>query len=146
MSLATLKTNGYNIVNSENISNDNPDTFEIPTKGNRVNVDVGQEVQLTFNYIANDNIKYSERIWVEVTERQKINNKVYYTGLLSNEPFHENTNLNYDYVINFRQQHIVNINKNLEDWTEQEIDTANNILELGNFEYIDKNYNKINIT
>ena len=79
-----------------------PDTFEIPSKEERHNLAVGDNVKLIFKDTSSIP---SERMWVEVTG--KIDEETY-IGFLNNDPV-VLTQLEYLDPIRFRAEHVVSI-------------------------------------
>ena len=90
----------YTLVNAEELQHENPETFWLPSKEDRENLQPGDHVKLIFNDGAQ-----RERMWVQVgsvTEKG-------YIGILWNNPIL--IDLEHGDVIEFGVKHITEIEK-----------------------------------
>ena len=84
MKLPTYEKDHYELDNGEELNKAYPESFWIPEKGLRENLNVGDLVKLIFRMEetkGSDDISV-ERMWVEITGKQSH----FYTGKLVNEP------------------------------------------------------------
>jgi hypothetical protein len=84
--LATWKNDGYELDDGEAMHKAAPDTFYLPSLGERTSLNRGDLVKLVFRiHVESPDGKGNcavERMWVFVRKRQKS----YYLGVLDNDP------------------------------------------------------------
>ena len=88
----------YELINAEEIQEENPDTFELPSEDVLNNIQKRDSVQMIF--------ETGERMWVTVIG---IHEEGTYTGLLDSYPVM--TDIEYGNVITFERKHIIDVYK-----------------------------------
>lgn len=76
-------TNNWTLEDAEKRNAEFPDTFSIPSKDVRENLEKGSIVKLIFLPENNEEVE-AERLWVEVTDKKDN----VYTGRVDNDPEH----------------------------------------------------------
>ena len=106
MELPTYEIDHYELDNGEEIHNEYPETFEIPSRELREKLKVGDIVKLIFRMEerANKEEVSVERMWVEIQEK----NGSYYSGILDNDPSGE-VLVECGITVNFKAEHIIQI-------------------------------------
>jgi uncharacterized protein YegJ (DUF2314 family) len=83
MKLATYDDDTYELDDGEQMHEDAPETFYIPSLDQRHSLRVGDCVKLVFRMAQpNTDILSVERMWVEITEVKES----YYKGFIDNDP------------------------------------------------------------
>ncbi len=84
MKLPTYENDHYELDNGEKIHNENPESFWLPSKKLRENLQVGDLVKLIFRMSERENHENVtvERMWVKIKEK----NGSFYSGTLDNDP------------------------------------------------------------
>ena len=88
----------YELINAEEIQEENPDTFELPSEDVLNNIQKRDSVQMIF--------EPGERMWVTVIG---IHEEGTYTGLLDSYPVM--ADIEYGNVITFERKHIIDVYK-----------------------------------
>ena len=106
MKLPSYETDHYELDNGEEIHNEYPESFWIPSRELRENLNAGDIVKLIFRMEEKenqDNVSV-ERMWVEIKEK----NGAFYTGCLDNDPNGE-VLIKCGISVNFKAEHIIQI-------------------------------------
>ena len=74
------ETKGFELLSATERASRCPETFEIPDKGDRDSIQIGQVVKLIFDIAGG----MTERMWVQVTDRLDGGR---YSGKLANAPY-----------------------------------------------------------
>jgi len=106
MNLPTYESDHYELDNGENIHNEYPESFWIPDKELRNNLQSGNLVKLIFRMeeSTNPNEVAVERMWVEIQDKT---NEIY-TGILDNDPYGE-VFVKCGQTVYFLAEHIIEI-------------------------------------
>ncbi|MGM0123271.1 hypothetical protein IGI37_000637 [Enterococcus sp. AZ194] len=97
----------FQLDNAEQLAQEFPDTFIIPTKETRRTVKASEYVKLIFR----EETGHVERMWVIVTETSAdCADIVTYVGTLDNDPYHL-TALQCGETVYFDERHIVDISR-----------------------------------
>ena len=104
--LPNYETDHYELDNGEEIHNEYPETFEIPSRELRENLNSGDIVKLIFRMEEKENQEEVsvERMWVEIKEK----NGTYYSGILDNDPNGE-VLIKCGITVNFKAEHVIQI-------------------------------------
>ncbi len=98
----------WTLVNSEERANERPESFKIPSRDVRDNLNAGMLAKLIFEFedpdLRKDGIE-AERMWVKVTGRD---GSGYYKGVLDNDPMYI-TGLKADDEIRFGPENVIDI-------------------------------------
>lgn len=98
----------YELHDGEEAARQNPDTFHIPPKAERVALKPGQHIaKLSFQLRKTDGTMGSgERMWVRILDRKGAE----YIGRLDNDPFQgDDVLLRYDDLVSFESKHVIDI-------------------------------------
>ena len=93
----------YTLDDAEDVHEQYPDTFWIPARKVRENLEVGQLVKLLFR-ISNGSEEQVERMWVEIT---KITDDGY-EGILDNDPYCTKR-ITAGLKVNFQAKHVIEV-------------------------------------
>lgn len=123
--LATIEADYWRLRSGEKAHREHPDTFWIPPKEERDNLQVGQSVKLMFDIELvdeNDEPEISgERMWVIVSERTGDG----YIGLLDNQPasfeITDDIYLCVGAEIPFHAEHVIDIDDPPQDYAKQQL-------------------------
>jgi len=106
MQLPNYETDHYELDNGEEIHNEYPESFWIPSRVLRENLQAGDLVKLIFRMEEKENQDdvSVERMWVEIKDK----NGLFYTGNLDNDPNGE-VLVKCGVSVNFKAEHIIEI-------------------------------------
>ena len=106
MKLPSYEINHYQLDNAEEIHANYPESFWLPEKTKRQNLNIGDIVKLIFRMELIDDPEgiSVERMWVQVIEVKDD----YYIGTLDNDPARE-VFLQYPDKVVFKSEHVINI-------------------------------------
>lgn len=106
MNLPNYEKDHYELDNAEEIHNKYPESFWVPSRELRDNLQVGDLVKLIFRMEerANQEEVSVERMWVEIKEK----NSTYYTGTLDNDPNGE-VLIECGLSVNFKAENVIQI-------------------------------------
>ena len=106
MKLPNYENDHYELDNGEEINKEHPESFYIPSRELRDNLQAGDTVKLIFRMeekINPDEVAV-ERMWVEINNKEGS----FYTGTLDNDPNGE-VFIECGLSVNFKAEHVIQI-------------------------------------
>lgn len=91
------------LVCAESRHNQHPDTFEIPSEGDRLGISVGDFAKVIFK--TRSKPANFERMWIEVTRSRR----GYYSGQLASRPVMDHGELHEGQKIDFEARNVIEI-------------------------------------
>lgn len=99
---------GYVLDNGEDLHQEAPDTFFLPSRQDRESLRAGDLVKLIFRMVEPDDSQFvAERMWVQVQEVEAAR----FVGVLDNDPY-ALTTIKAGHVVHFGPEHVIEIFQN----------------------------------
>lgn len=96
---------GYVLDNGEDLHQETPDTFELPSRESREALQPGDFAKLIFRMLEPGDSKFAaERMWVQVQETGGSQ----FVGVLDNDPY-ALTTIEAGHVVHFGPEHVIDI-------------------------------------